>query len=97
MKLKLNQLKIDGHSYSQIDIADMAEKILSDGYRQHPPIVVGGSNYGTRRILDGTLRFLALQYIRKYHSTKVILGGIECIQPQVRCGPCDHIISKGER
>ena len=92
MKLKLSQLKIDGHSYNRIEIADMAEKILSKGYKQQPPMIVGKCRIGNRRILDGTLRFLALQYIKKYHSTKVIIGGIECVQPQVQC---NHV--KGER
>lgn len=86
MRFQLKQLRIDGHRHSNTEIADFAEKILSEGYSQDPPFVVSDTHHSRRRIVDGTLRFLALQYIAKYTDHKVIKDGIECQILQSSCG-----------
>ena len=78
MLCKLSTLRIEGHNHSQIEIADLAEKIITDGYRQDPPLKVTWrfSNYF---VIEGILRFLALNYIAQYSSRRVIPKGVECV------------------
>ncbi len=84
MRLKLKQLEVVGHDYTCLNIADFAEKILTEGYNQDPPLVVGRTYYGKRQVLDGALRVLALEYIAKYSACKVVPRGIECLAPNTR-------------
>lgn len=95
MICKLSTLRIEGHPYIQRDIANMAEKIISEGYRQDPPLVVQW-RFSYYYVIDGILRFLALSYIARYSSHKVIPKGIKCVSSKIKCGSCSHTIRKGK-